>query len=283
MSARPAATTAANGPATVDAPLRRMTVPQIAARKGAEPIVALTAYTAPMARIVDAHADVILVGDSLGMVVHGMDSTLGVTLEMMILHGRAVMRGSRRALVVVDMPFGSYEESPQQAFGNAARVIAETGCAAVKLEGGARMADTIRFLTERGIPVMAHIGLTPQSTNIMGGFKTQGRDEASWPAHLADARAVADAGAFSLVIEGVVAPLARQLTEAVPIPTIGIGASAECDGQILVLDDMLGMNARTPKFVKRYAEIGRDIDAAIARYAAEVRSRDFPAEDQLYR
>ena len=264
-------------------PARRITVPLIAARKGAEPIVCLTAYTAPLAALVDAHADVILVGDSLGMVVHGLDSTIGVTLEMMILHGRAVMRGSARALVVVDLPFGSYEESPEIAYRNAARVLAETGCTAVKLEGGARMAPTIRFLTERGVPVMAHVGLTPQSTLMMGGFRTQGRAEDSWPAFLQDIRAVAEAGAFSVVIEGVVEPLARAMTEAVAIPTIGIGASAACDGQVLVLDDMLGLTARVPRFVRRFAAIGPEAEAAIAAYAAAVRDRSFPGEDEVYR
>lgn len=272
---------------SAQAPIRRITVPQIAARKGAqppaEPIVALTAYTAPMAALVDAHADLILVGDSLGMVVHGMPSTLGVTLEMMILHGQAVMRGSSRALVVIDMPFGSYEEGPAQAFRNAARVMAETGAAAVKLEGGAQMAETIAFLTSRGIPVMAHIGLTPQATNVMGGFKTQGRDESTWPAHLADAQAVAEAGAFALVIEGVTQALADRITDSVTIPTIGIGASARCDGQILVLDDMLGLTGRVPRFVRRFGDLAADAEAAIAAYAAAVRDRSFPAQDHVYR
>ncbi|QBX35351.1 3-methyl-2-oxobutanoate hydroxymethyltransferase [Paracoccus liaowanqingii] len=265
------------------APVRRITAPQIAARKGDTPIVALTAYSAPMAAAVDPHAEVILVGDSLGMVVHGLPSTLGVTMEMMILHGQAVMRGSARALVVIDMPFGSYEESPEAAFRNAARIMAETGAGAVKLEGGARMAPTIRFLTDRGIPVMAHIGLTPQSTHTLGGFKTQGRDQASWPAHLADARAVSDAGAFSVVIEGVTEALADRLTEAVSIPTIGIGASARCDGQILVLDDMLGLSGRVPRFVQKFGDLGPRAEDAIAAYAAAVRDRSFPGPANLYR
>lgn len=268
---------------SAQAPIRRITVPHITARKGAEPIVALTAYTAPMAALVDAHAEVILVGDSLGMVVHGLPSTLGVTLEMMILHGQAVMRGSSRALVVIDMPFGSYEESPGQAFRNAARVMAETGCAAVKLEGGAGMAETIAYLTARGIPVMAHIGLTPQATNVLGGFKTQGRDESTWPAHLADAKAVAEAGAFSVVIEGVTEPLADRITDSVAIPTIGIGASARCDGQILVLDDMLGLSGRVPRFVREFGNLGTSAAEAIAAYAAAVKDRSFPAEDHVYR
>ncbi|QIR85175.1 3-methyl-2-oxobutanoate hydroxymethyltransferase [Paracoccus sp. AK26] len=268
---------------SAQAPVKRITAPQIAARKGATPIVALTAYTAPMAALVDSHAEVILVGDSLGMVVHGLPSTIGVTIEMMIMHGQAVMRGSHRAMVVIDMPFGSYEESPQQAFRNAARVMAETGAGAVKLEGGSRMAPTVRFLTERGIPVMGHVGLTPQATHTMGGFKTQGRETNSWPAHLQDAVDVAEAGAFSIVVEGVVEALADRITDAVPVPTIGIGASARCDGQILVLDDMLGMTGRVPRFVHRFADLGRAADDAIAAYAAAVRDRSFPAEANVYR
>lgn len=268
---------------SAQAPVKRITVPQIAERKGGTPIVALTAYTAPLAALVDQHAEVILVGDSLGMVVHGLSSTIGVTLEMMILHGQAVMRGSSRAMVVIDMPFGSYEESPEQAFRNAARVMAETGCGAVKLEGGARMAETIRFLTTRGIPVMGHVGLTPQATLTMGGFKTQGRDEATWPAHIEDARAVAAAGAFSIVVEGVMEGLADRITDAVAVPTIGIGASARCDGQILVLDDMLGLSGRVPRFVKKFSDLGPRTDEAIAAYAAAVRDRSFPAPEQTYR
>ncbi|MDM7459719.1 MAG: 3-methyl-2-oxobutanoate hydroxymethyltransferase [Paracoccus sp. (in: a-proteobacteria)] len=268
---------------SAQARVKRITVPQIAARKGDVPIVALTAYTAPMAALVDTHADIILVGDSLGMVVHGLDSTIGVTLEMMILHGQAVMRGSARAMVVIDMPFGSYEEGPAQAFRNAARILAETGAAAVKLEGGARMAPTIRFLVERGIPVMAHVGLTPQATLVMGGFRTQGKDPATWDAHVADAVAVAEAGAFSVVIEGVYEGLADRITEAVDIPTIGIGASARCDGQILVLDDMLGLSGRVPRFVKKFGDLGPRADEAIASYAAAVRDRSFPSDTQLYR
>lgn len=264
--------------------IRRTTVPQIRARKGGEPLVCLTSYHAHTAAIVDRHADLILVGDSLGMVMHGMETTVGVPLDLMVMHGRAVVRGTRRALVVVDMPFGSYEESPSAAFRNAAHVMKETQCGAVKLEGGARMAETIRFLTERGIPVMAHVGLTPQSTHVMGGFRTQGRDEATWEAHLADAVAVAEAGAFSVVVEGVVEPLARRMTEAVAIPTVGIGASAACDGQILVLEDMLGLNpGRPPRFVKVYGRLGAMIEEAVGSYAREVRERRFPGEDQLYR
>jgi 3-methyl-2-oxobutanoate hydroxymethyltransferase len=223
-------------------PIRRTTVPQIANRKGGEPIVSLTSYHAHTAAIVDKHADFILVGDSLGMVMHGMESTIGVPLDLMIMHGQAVVKGTQKALVVVDMPFGTYEESPNVAFRNAAKIMKETQCGAVKLEGGARMAGTIKFLTERGIPVMAHIGLTPQSSHVMGGFKTQGRDEDTWDLHLEDARAITEAGAFAVVLEGMVEPLAAKVTEAIAIPTIGIGASAKCDGQILVLEDMLGLS-----------------------------------------
>jgi len=268
---------------STEAPIRRITVPQIRARKGGEPIVSLTSYHAHTAAIVDRHADFILVGDSLGMVMHGMESTVGVPLDLMIMHGKAVVRGTKRALIVVDMPFGSYEESPAIAFRNAARVMKETGCGAVKLEGGARMGETIRFLTERGIPVMAHIGLTPQSSHVMGGFRTQGRDEESWPAHEEDARVVAEAGAFAVVLEGMVEPLAARITGQIPIPTIGIGASAECDGQILVLEDMLGLSPWTPKFVKRYGDLGAEIERAVAQYAQDVKARAFPGEEQVYR
>ena len=250
--------------------------PDIRARKGGEPIVCLTSYHAHTARIVDKHCDVILVGDSLGMVMHGLETTVPVTLDMMILQGHAVMRGSKRALVVVDMPFGSYEASKEQAFMNAARVLKETGCGAIKVEGGTRMAETIRFLVERGVPVMAHVGLTPQAINVIGSFRAQGREEADWARIEDDALAVAEAGAFSVVIEAVAEPLARKLTAAVQIPTIGIGASVACDGQILVLEDMLGLSPRVPKFVKRYTDLGPGIDKAIADYAAEVRARTFP-------
>ena len=268
---------------SVETRIKRVTAPEIASRKGGTPIVALTAYTAPLAAMVDAHADLILVGDSLGMVIHGLPSTIGVTMEMMILHGQAVVRGSQRAMVVVDLPFGSYEESPQQAFRNAALVMAETGAGAVKLEGGSRMAPTIRFLTERGIPVMGHVGLLPQATHTLGGFKTQGRDPATWSAHLQDAVDVAEAGAFAIVVEGVVEDLAIRMTEAVAVPTIGIGASARCDGQILVLDDMLGLTGRVPRFVRRFADLGAQADRAIADYAAAVRDRNFPGDDNVYR
>jgi 3-methyl-2-oxobutanoate hydroxymethyltransferase len=262
--------------------IKRLTAPDIRARKGGEPIVSLTSYHAHTARIVDRYCDVILVGDSLGMVMHGMETTVPVTLDMMILQGRAVMRGSRRALVVVDMPFGSYEASKEQAFASAARVMKETGCGAIKLEGGRRMAEIIAFLVERGVPVMGHVGLTPQAINVIGSFRAQGRDEADWGPIEADARAVTEAGAFAVVIEAVAEPLARRITESVPIPTIGIGASPACDGQILVLEDMLGLSPRVPKFVKRYTDLGPAIDRAIRSYADEVRARSFPAADHVY-
>ncbi|WP_338550215.1 3-methyl-2-oxobutanoate hydroxymethyltransferase [Roseovarius phycicola] len=254
----------------------------IRAMKGGTPIVSLTAYTTPMAELMDAHCDFVLVGDSVGMVLHGLPSTLGVTMEMMILHGQAVARGLKTAMMVVDMPFGSYEESPAQAFGNAARLMAETGAGAVKLEGGVAMAETIRFLVNRGVPVMAHIGLTPQSINTLGGYKVQGRDDGAEQV-LADARAVAEAGAFAVVLEKLPASLSDRVTAEIPIPTIGIGASAGCDGQILVHYDMLGLFTRfKPKFVKRYAHLGEDAEKAIAAYADEVRTRAFPAEEHIF-
>ena len=262
--------------------VKRLTAPEITARKGGQPIVSLTSYHAHTAAIADKYVDFILVGDSLGMVMHGFESTLPVPLELMILHGRAVMRGAKKALVVVDMPFGSYEESPAQAFRNAARVMKETECGAIKLEGGKRMADTINFLTERGIPVMAHIGLTPQSINVLGGFKTQGRTRDKWAMIEEDAKAVTDAGAFSVVLEAVVEPLAAKITRMVPIPTIGIGASAACDGQILVMEDMLGLSPRVPKFVKEFGDVGKAIEKAISSYADEVRSRKFPLPENTY-
>jgi 3-methyl-2-oxobutanoate hydroxymethyltransferase len=261
---------------------RRLTAPDILARKNGEPIVCLTSYHAHTARLVDQYCDVILVGDSLGMVMHGMETTVPVTLDMMILQGHAVMRGSKRALVVVDMPFASYEASKEQAFMNAARVLKETGCGAIKLEGGKRMAETIAFLTERGVPVMAHVGLTPQSINTLGSFRAQGRSEADWPRIEEDSLAVASAGAFSVVIEAVAEPLARKITQAVAIPTIGIGASPACDGQVLVLEDMLGLSPRVPKFVKRYGDLGPGIEKAIRDYATEVRERRFPAAEHTY-
>jgi 3-methyl-2-oxobutanoate hydroxymethyltransferase len=267
---------------SVVAETKRVTVPEIRAHKGGTPVVCLTCYHAHTARLLDAHVDLMLVGDSLGMVMHGMENTLGVTLELMITHGKAVMRGSKHALVVVDMPFGSYEENPQVAFRNAARVIQETGCTAVKMEGGARIAETVHYLTQRGIPVMGHIGLTPQMIQIFGGFKTQGRTEAEWPAIEADARAVADAGAFAVVLEGMAEPLAAKITREVAIPTIGIGASAECDGQILVMEDMLGLNPSPPKFVRQYASLGADIENAVKAYAQDVRDRRFPGRENVY-
>jgi 3-methyl-2-oxobutanoate hydroxymethyltransferase len=254
----------------------------IRAMKGGTPIVSLTAYTTPMAQMMDAQCDFVLVGDSVGMVLHGLPSTLGVTMEMMILHGQAVARGLSRAMLVVDMPFGSYEESPAQAFRNAATLMAETGAAAVKLEGGRHMAETIAFLVARGVPVMAHIGLTPQSINTLGGYKVQGRGAAA-EALMADARAVNEAGAFSVVLEKVPATLADEITAGISIPTIGIGASVGCDGQILVVDDMLGLfTAFKPKFVKRYGNLGEDGEAAITAYAEEVRSRRFPAPEHVF-
>lgn len=263
-------------------PIKRYTAPDIQAQKGQKPIVSLTAYHAHTAGIIDPYVDFMLVGDSLGMVMHGLPSTVPVTLDMMIMHGTAVVRGSKRALVVVDMPFGSYEESPQIAFRNAARVMKETGCGAIKLEGGARMSETIHYLTQRGIPVMAHIGLTPQSVNVMGGFKTQGREQAQWAALEEDAKAVDEAGAFAVVLEGMAEALAEKISKSIMIPTIGIGASAQCDGQILVLEDMLGLSPRVPKFVKEFGQIGAAIEGAVAHYAQDVRARAFPTNDHVY-
>jgi 3-methyl-2-oxobutanoate hydroxymethyltransferase len=260
-------------------PLRPVLPPDIRARKGQAPLVVLTAYTTPMARLVDGHCDVALVGDSVGMVLHGLPSTLGVSMEMMILHGRAVVRGLAHAMPVIDMPFGSYEESPAQAYRNAARLMVETGAPAVKLEGGAHMAETIAFLTRRGVPVMAHIGLTPQAVNTLGGYKVVGR-EAEAEGVMADARAVQEAGAFSVVLEKVPVGLAARITQAVEIPTIGIGAGVHTDGQVLVVDDMLGMFTDfRPKFVRRYAELGKSAGEAIAAYAEDVRARRFPGPE----
>ncbi len=260
-----------------------MTVPAIAARKGGEPIVCLTAYTTPMARCLDAHVDLLLVGDSLGMVLYGMENTLGVTVEMMINHGRAVVRGCDNACVIVDLPFGSYQASKFEAYRTAARVMAETGCAGIKLEGGAEMADTIRFLSERRIPVMGHVGMMPQSVAAYGGFRVQGRDESAAKEVLDDAVAVAAAGAFSMVIESVVEPLARQITATVDIPTIGIGASPSCDGQVLVTEDVAGLFTDfTPRFVKRYATLGDDLGAVARAYAEDVRERRFPGPEHCF-
>lgn len=264
-------------------PKRQATAKNIAAMKGTTPIVCLTAYITPMAARLDKHCDLLLVGDSVGMVLYGMDSTLGVDLDTMIRHGRAVCRGANQALVVIDMPFGSYEESKEQAFRNAARALSETGAGAVKLEGGREMAETVRFLSMRGIPVLGHVGLMPQSVHAHGGYAARGRSVDEWQPIIDDAKAIADAGAFAVVLEGVAEPLARKVTEAVACPVIGIGASSGCDGQILVTEDMLGLFAINPKFVKRFAEIGRDIEAAIEGYANEVRNRSFPAEEHTYK
>ena len=264
----------------------RLTIRDLSARKvsaGAAPMVWLTAYSAPTARAMDPHVDAILVGDSLGMTVYGMESTLTVTLDMMIAHGQAVVRASERACVIVDMPFGSYQASPADAYKSAARVMAETGCAAVKMEGGAEMAETIRFLLERGIPVVGHVGLTPQSVNRFGGYRAQGRTAAEAKKIMNDAKAVADAGAFAVVIEKTLEPLARAITAALPVPTIGIGASPACDGQVLVVDDVIGVfDLFRPKFVKRYAEVGAAMRKAVAAYAADVRAGTFPTMEHCF-
>jgi len=269
------------------APRKRLTVPAIRRRKfsregGGEPLVMLTAYTVRTAQLLDPHCDLLLVGDSLGQVIYGLPSTVPVTLEMMAAHGAAVVRGSYHAAVVIDMPFGSYEASPEQAFASAARLLKETGAAAVKLEGGEAMAPTVRFLSDRGVPVMGHVGLTPQAVNALGGYGARGRTAAEAAKIVADGMAVAAAGAFALVVEGVVEPIAVALTEQVACPTIGIGASARCDGQVLVAEDMLGLFERTPRFVKRYGDMAGTISDAAARYAAEVRSRAFPGAEQVY-
>ena len=263
-------------------PMKRLTVPRIRQAKGKEPLVMLTAYTVRMAQLLDPHCDMLLVGDSLGQVIYGLPHTVAVTMEMMALHGAAVVRGSYHAAVIVDMPFGSYEASPEQAFTNAARLLKETGAAAVKVEGGRALAPTIEFLTKRGIPVMGHVGLTPQAVNILGGYGVRGRSEEEAAAIVEDAVAVSDAGAFSLVIEGVVEPIAVEITQKVACPTIGIGASSLCDGQVLVTEDMLGLFERTPKFVKRYGGMANYVSDAVVSYAKEVRERSFPGPDQLY-
>jgi len=269
---------------TIAAPaIKKLTPLDIARRKGGEKIVCLTAYSTPMARLLDPIADLLLVGDSLGMVIYGFESTLPVTLEMMIAHGAAAVRGSRHACVIVDMPFGSYQESPAQAFQSAARIMAETGAAGIKLEGGEAMAETVRFLVDRGIPVLGHIGLQPQSVNVIGGFRAQGRSEADAARVMADARAAAQAGCFAIVIEGTSEPVARRATEAVHVPTIGIGASPACDGQILVTEDLLGLSGmQSPRFVKRYAELGPLVTAAATSYAEEVRAQRFPGPEHCY-
>ncbi|MEP7222488.1 MAG: 3-methyl-2-oxobutanoate hydroxymethyltransferase [Novosphingobium sp.] len=268
------------------APMKRLTVPAIRRRKVGgvteQPIVMLTAYTARQAQLLDAHCDLLLVGDSLGQVIYGLPSSVPVTLDMMAAHGAAVVRGSYHAVVIVDMPFGSYEASPQQAFASAARLLKDTGCAGIKLEGGAAMAETVAFLSARGIPVMGHVGLTPQAVNVLGGYNARGRSDAEAKKIVADAAALAEAGAFAIVIEGVVEPIAIEVTKAVACPTIGIGASAQCDGQVLVTEDMLGMFERVPRFVKRYEAIAETISGAVERYADEVRARSFPGPEQTY-
>ena len=262
---------------------RRLNVRDLAAMKGSRPIVSLTAYSAPMARALDADTDMILVGDSLGMVLYGMDTTVGVTLDMMVAHGAAVVRATERACVIVDLPFGSYQESPQAAFRSAARVMTETGCSGVKLEGGVEMADTVRFLTARGVPVLGHIGLMPQSVNASGGFRVQGKTDDGARRIRADASAIADSGAFAIVIENTVETLARSLTEELKVPTIGIGASPACDGQILVTEDIVGLGGDfTPRFAKRYAELGDGLSKAIGQYAEDVRARRFPAAEHCF-
>jgi 3-methyl-2-oxobutanoate hydroxymethyltransferase len=268
---------------SVETRAKRLSVTQVQARKNGEKLVCLTAYTAPVARLLDDAVDVLLVGDSLAMVIYGFDSTVGISLDTMIGHGAAVVRATRHALVVVDLPFGSYQASPADAFRAAARVMQETGCAAVKLEGGEEMAETVEFLTRRGIPVMGHVGLTPQAVNALGGYRSRGHAGAERDKIMRDARAIAEAGAFSLVIEGVAESLAREITADVPVPTIGIGGSSACDGQILVTDDLLGLFADfTPKFVKRYRNIGAEIKAAAEEYAEDVRSGRFPAPEHTY-
>jgi 3-methyl-2-oxobutanoate hydroxymethyltransferase len=268
------------------APMRRLTVPALRKRKidgvTAEPVVMLTAYTARQAQLLDPHCDLLLVGDSLGQVIYGLDSSVPVTLEMMAAHGAAVVRGSYHSVVIVDMPFGSYEQSPQQAFASASRLLKETGCAGVKLEGGEAMAETVAFLVARGIPVIGHVGLTPQAVNVLGGYNARGRSEAEAKKIVSDASALDRAGAFAIVVEGVVEPIAIEATQAVSCLTIGIGGSAQCDGQVLVAEDMLGMFERVPRFVKRYAEVAETISAAAARYAEEVRARNFPGPEQTY-
>lgn len=264
-------------------PMKRLTVPRIRQRKGGEPLVMLTAYTVRMAQLMDPHCDMLLVGNSLAQVIYGLPHTVAVTMEMMALHGAAVVRGSYHAAVIVNMPFGSYEASPEQAFTNASRLLKETGAAGVKVEGGKVIAPTIEFLTARGIPVMGHVGLTPQAVNILGGYGVRGKSAAEARSIVEDAEAVARAGAFALVIEGVMEPIAIEITEKVACPTIGIGASAQCDGQVLVAEDMLGLFDRTPKFVKRFGAMQQHVEEAVKKYAEDVRARTFPSDEQLYR
>jgi 3-methyl-2-oxobutanoate hydroxymethyltransferase len=261
----------------------RTSIPELSQRKGGTPIVALTAYSTPTAKLLDPHVDLLLVGDSVGMVLYGLDDTLPVTLDMMIAHGAAVVRGAKRAAVIVDLPFGSYQESPQQAFRASARVMAETGASGVKLEGGREMAETVAFLAQRGIPVLGHVGLKPQSVHSLGGYRARGRAERDAEAIMNDAAAIAEAGAFAMVVEGTVEPLARAITKSIPVPTIGIGASPACDGQILVTEDIIGLfGAFTPKFVKRYAELGDAVVEAAQRYAEDVRERRFPGPEHCF-
>jgi len=262
---------------------KRVTIPDIRAMKGGQPIVCLTSISAQTSKLLDAHVDLMLAGDSLGMVFYGMDSTVGVTMEMMIGHGASVVRGSTHACVIVDMPFGSYQESPVQAFRNAARIMGETRCQGVKLEGGVEMAETVKFMSERGVPVLGHVGLMPQSVNRLGGFRAQGRTEESAAQIMADAKAIEAAGAFAVVVEGVIEPLGRSITQALEVPAIGIGASPACDGQILVTEDVIGLFTDfTPKFAKKFGDVGKVIAEAAAEYAADVRARRFPGPENCY-
>lgn len=274
--------TATSRATPVPTAMKRVTVPAIMARKGGEPIVMLTAYTARTAQLLDPHCDILLVGDSLAQVIYGLPSTLPVTLEMMIAHGAAVVRGSMHSLVVVDMPFGSYEGSPEQAFTSAARILAETGAAAVKLEGGDAMAPTIDFLTHRGIPVMGHVGLTPQAINALGGYGARGKSQQEHAKLVGDAKAICQAGAFAMVVEGVVEPVAIQISQSVSCPTIGIGASAQCDGQVLVTEDMMGLFERVPRFVQKFHNMAGELSDTAARYAEAVKSRRFPGPENIY-
>jgi 3-methyl-2-oxobutanoate hydroxymethyltransferase len=262
--------------------VRRLAAPDITARKGQTPIVCLTAYTAPIAELLDDHCELLLVGDSVGMVMHGLPNTVGVTLEMMIMHGQAVMRGSRKAMVVVDMPFGSYEGDPDIAYANAARVMKETGAQAIKVESGPTVPETIRYLVQRGVPVLGHVGLRPQAVLLEGAFKAKGKTDEERKRVIGEALATQAAGAFAVVVEGVAEGLAREITEVLSVPTIGIGASAACDGQILVTDDMLGLFDWTPRFVRKYGDLKGEISRAVEGYAEDVRARRFPSEIETY-
>lgn len=260
----------------------RISVRDIRSRKGGAPLVCLTAYTAPMAGLMDPFCDILLVGDSVGMVVHGLPSTVGVTLDMMILHGRAVMRGAHRAMVVVDMPFGSFEGAPEVAFENAVRMLQETGAQAVKIECAPAVIGNVRYLVERGVPVMGHVGLRPQAVLVEGGFRARGREAEERNQIVAEMRAAVEAGVFALVIEGVAESLASELTSQCPVPTIGIGASSACDGQILVTEDMLGLFERSPRFVRRYGDLRGLVSSAVERYAGDVAARRFPGSGETY-